>query len=64
MNKKIILTRADILRLRTERGGWRRAAVAQLGVPWPLKSGWIDRLVGTEISLERYAEASRQAGSR
>ena len=35
---------------RTVNGAWTRAQLQAVGVRWPLKSGWMDRIVGTEIS--------------
>jgi hypothetical protein len=37
-------------------GGYKRAQLAILGVPWPPKTGWKARVIGMEISQ---AEADR-----
>lgn len=31
--------------LKTPRGGWTKASLASLGVPWPPPSGWKQRLL-------------------
>lgn len=36
-----------------------RAQMEALGVQWPPEKGWLSRLVGTEISEDRYAEFVR-----
>lgn len=37
--------RQKIARLRTGNGGWTKAALAELGVPWPPPKGWRKRLL-------------------
>lgn len=37
---------------RTDGGGWTREQLAVLGVSWPPKSGWKDRVIGTQIPYE------------
>ncbi len=34
---------------RSERGGWSRAQLAILGIPWPPPSGWKKTVVGHHI---------------
>lgn len=46
---------------KTRRGGFTRAQLAVLGVSWPPKAGWKQRLIGTSIddaTLERFYAAS------
>jgi hypothetical protein len=31
--------------LKTEKGGWTKASLASLGVPWPPPQGWKERLI-------------------
>ena len=38
----------------TPRGAWTAAQLAELGVAWPPRRGWKERLVGTSISLAAY----------
>ena len=44
------ITREFIFAGISDAGGWSRAQVEELGVEWPLKSGWIDLILGKEIS--------------
>jgi hypothetical protein len=37
-------------------GGWNRAQMKALGVGWPLKSGWKQRLIGQEIDDAKVKE--------
>ena len=46
---------------KTRRGGFTRAQLAVLGVSWPPKGGWKQRLIGTSIddaTLERFYAAA------
>lgn len=44
------ITREFIVLGRSGSGGWNRRQVALLGLKWPLEQGWINRVVGCEIS--------------
>jgi len=52
------MTRNEILlqieSLKTARGGWTKASLASLGVPWPPPAGWKDRLLAqaTDVPCE------------
>lgn len=48
------LTRQMILDARTDAGGWTMAQIQCIGIKWPPYKGWIDDLVGKEISQEKY----------
>jgi len=37
---------------RTVRGGWTRAQLAAIGVPWPPPHKWKRRIVGKQITLD------------
>lgn len=37
----------------TRKGGWTQEQLRILGVSWPPKSGWLDKLVGQELSNEK-----------
>lgn len=50
------LTREMIFYCQTPRGAWNRHQLELLGVSWPPQHGWIERLIGTEISETRLAE--------
>ncbi len=49
-NGKVTVTRAFIEKGQTERGGYRKKHLAILGVEYPPRKGWIDRLIGVQIS--------------
>ena len=55
------LTEADVEALKSPAGGWNAATLAALGVSWPPVSGWKKRLIGTQISDKRYANAVRES---
>ena len=44
------ITRTYIIEHRTENGAWTRPQIEALGVDWPPRGGWIDRVVGDFIS--------------
>lgn len=47
---------------RSERGGWSRKQLALLGVDWPPKTGWKQRVIGDEISEDKYRQFLRLKG--
>lgn len=47
-NDKPKITRADLEKIRTSKGGFKRKDLEKLGVPWPLPKGWLKKLVGNE----------------
>lgn len=54
----IKLTLENINRLRTEKNGFTKATVEALGLKWSdVKTGWMRRQIGREISEEDYARA-------
>jgi hypothetical protein len=55
-DEPMIVTRDFLEAHRSARGGWTRAQLAAIGVPWPPPAGWMGRIVGTEIT-----EAQRAA---
>jgi len=57
----ILLTRESIEKLRTPAGGFNQATADALAICWPLQPGWIERLIGTEISNKRWRDAQRAA---
>lgn len=57
MNETIILTSENIHALGTGGVGFTHKQMKLLGVPLPAKSGWLKRLIGTEISVFAYQEA-------
>jgi hypothetical protein len=50
----VVLTKALIEASRTGNSGYRKKQLLALGVGFPPKSGWIERLIGTEVSDEQY----------
>lgn len=54
----ITLTRENVIDLKTELGGYTFKTVTALGEKWGrMVTGWTIRLVGTQISREKYREA-------
>ena len=47
------ITREWIHQNKTPKGGFNRGQIEALGLSWPLKSGWIDKLNGRVITLEQ-----------
>jgi len=61
----MILTRKYIMRYRTDKGAWTRAQIEALGLRWSPERGWIDRVVGTELSeYNRILFESRMTASQ
>lgn len=52
----IVITREFIVRGRYKTSGWTKRQLAAVGVDWPPKHGWIDRIIGREISPEKAHE--------
>ena len=48
----MIITRDFIFENRTDNGAWTYAQLAALGVSCPPTHGWIDEIMGSEISEE------------
>jgi hypothetical protein len=36
---------------RSKRGGWNRAQIEMLGVPWPLRQGWKEALLARRVPI-------------
>ena len=45
----IEVTKELILSLKSEKGGYTKASLKKIGVPWPLKTGWKQRVIGTFV---------------
>jgi hypothetical protein len=45
----IEVTKELILSLKSERGGYTKASLKRIGVPWPLKTGWKQKAIGTFV---------------
>lgn len=50
--RTVTLTAALIHGAATEKHGWRRAQIEALGLKYPPRKGWIERLVGKSVSVE------------
>lgn len=44
------VTREFIMAHRTVRGAWTKVQIEALGLRWPPLQGWIDRVVGQELT--------------
>lgn len=53
----VTVTDARFEELRTVRGGITNATIRALGVPFPLRSGWPARIIGTIITDEQWTAA-------
>jgi hypothetical protein len=49
------ITRDWIHQHKTARGAWTMAQTKAIGLDWPLRHGWMDRIAGTQISDEAKA---------
>lgn len=54
---KILITQKLITECRSPSGGFTRATIEALGSTWPLKSGWMERLDGTQIYASQFEKA-------
>lgn len=50
------ITRELIMSMRSEKGGWSRQTLTALGVEWPPKHGWIDRIIGNPVDSQAMAK--------
>lgn len=51
-NTSFIVTKSFIEENRTKGGAWTKKQVNLLGVEWPLKKGWQQKVIGRAISIE------------
>lgn len=51
--KQVRLTREFIHAAKSDAGGWNRKQLKVVGIDWPPRKGWIQRLEGVEISEEQ-----------
>lgn len=56
MSETVRLTHETIEAGMSVMGGWTRSQLALFGVPWPLKQGWKEGLVGKEVPLTTYLQ--------
>ncbi len=55
----IVLTAELIESLKTPAGGWNRATMDAIAVPWPLRAGWIQSTIGRTVSDRDWAAAEK-----
>ena len=48
----IVITDGFIESLKTPKGGFTRNTIEKLGLTWPLKRGWKNKIIGTEVELK------------
>ena len=48
----MVITKEYLLANRTKKGGFTKAQLESLGIKWPPKQGWIEGLIGSEMSEE------------
>ena len=46
----MLITRSYVMDHRTLKGSWTRDQLVSLGVEYPPKAGWLNAIIGTEIS--------------
>jgi len=56
------LTKQLIDACRRDNGTFTKATIQAIGLSWPMQKGWIHRLIGTEITEERYRQALEGRG--
>lgn len=59
-----IVSREFIMSGQSAAGGWNRKQMQLLGIVWPPRSGWIDAVVGTQISNTDAATFAALRGKR
>jgi len=58
----MIVTRKYIMKFRTDKGAWTKPQIEALGIDWPPRKGWIDRVVGKELSERSQCEFQLRIG--
>lgn len=59
---KTIITEALLEKGKSSKGGWNKHQFKCLGIEWPPKTGWKDRIIGKEITIEKANEFIRKKG--
>lgn len=52
----MVLTKKDIENLQTGNGGYNKKTLALLGLKWPPKKGWKNKVIGKEVDDKKYFE--------
>lgn len=55
------LTYQLLMQYRTPKGAWTRRQIEALGIAWPPTAGWIDRVMGKELSDEQFRQLQGKA---
>ena len=50
------------MKFRTDRGAWTKPQIEALGIDWPPRKGWIDRIVGKELSADNQVKFESRVG--
>ena len=58
------LTYEILMECRTPRGAWRRVQLAAIGVDWPPVKGWVNRVVGMELTDEQFRQLASGKGDQ
>ena len=48
------LTHELLMRHRTPKGAWTKAQMLALGLGWPPKPGWMEEVIGNELSDQQF----------
>lgn len=51
----MVITKKFIVDNKTLKGAWTKPQIEVLGIKWPPTAGWMNRVIGTEISNENAA---------
>jgi hypothetical protein len=55
------LTHEDIEKIKTPAGGYNADTLESLGVSWPPRAGWKQRLIGTSVANAKWKAAQKAA---
>ena len=55
------VTRQFIMDNRTPRGSWTQAQIEALGIAWPPRAGWIDGVIGHELTEAQVRQFQNKA---
>ncbi len=53
---KVTLTHEMLQNASTDAGGWTRAQIQALGIKWPPRHGWLQGLVGQQVTAAQWKE--------
>lgn len=64
MGKGMKLTRTYIMKHRTDKGAWTKPQIEALGIDWPPRKGWINRVINREIDADAQKVFESKIGIR